>query len=469
MATAVSEAVSGATHEKTIGGPIIIGEGTYGCVHKPSLECKKPGVNYQNTVSKVLDKTEAGIEMKEYKSISKVDKKHHFYLGKPVLCKPKISRRNISSIQKCDSINISKQEQTAVQDLKNLSLIIMKYGGVNLRNYALSIDKNKTKTQILDLFIETRRILLGIHILEKGGIIHCDLKPQNIIYDEKSNRLNFIDFGLTTTAKKIIRDAKKSECYMSIFHWSYPFETEFYNQDKYGKFAAYNNIERDEYYKRVIENIKKHNDDDKTSHIKTLLTYVSDNTEYVNTHLKKYYIMLQTMIVPGRSHYLRFLNKSISTIDTYGVGLSYCSVLTKCKGIINDDLYNDLYAFFVNMVSPLIFERLTIDQLIIEYDMILKKYNLIDDVTGSITNVHNESFSNALSKDITGIIKSISQKNIKVSNKKMDHFTLKKYIRKSSNNKEYNKRVMKKEQIIKKERMIASRRKSPLKTTIKLK
>jgi serine/threonine protein kinase len=459
---------SSATQEKTlqddkttVGGPIIIGEGTYGCVHKPSLECKKPGVKYEDTVSKVLDKTEAGIEMKEYKSIDKVDKKHQFYLGKPVLCKPKVSSRNIRSIQKCDSIHISKQNQTAVRDLKNLSLIIMKYGGLNLRKYSLSIDKtknkDKTKKQLMDLFIESRRILLGIQILEKGGIIHCDLKPQNIIYDEKTNRLNFIDFGLTTTTKKLLRDAKKSECYMSIFHWSYPFETEFYNQDKYDKFAAYNNIEKDEYYKGVIENIKTHNDDDKTSHIKTLLTYISDNTDYVNTHLQKYYTMLQTEIVPGHSHYLRFLNKSVSTIDSYGVGLSYCSVLTKCKGIINDDLYNDLYAFFINMVSPLIFERLTNDQLIIEYDMLLKKYNLIDDATVSITNANNVSSSKELSKDITNIIKSISHKNIKVSNNKMDHFTLKNYVRKSSKNKEYNKRI------IKKQHMIASLRNSPIK------
>ena len=31
----------------------VIGEGTYGCVHKPSLKCKnKPGLDYKNKVSK---------------------------------------------------------------------------------------------------------------------------------------------------------------------------------------------------------------------------------------------------------------------------------------------------------------------------------------------------------------------------------------------------------------------------------
>ena len=35
----------------------VIGEGTYGCVHKPSLKCEttQQDINYDNKISKLLD------------------------------------------------------------------------------------------------------------------------------------------------------------------------------------------------------------------------------------------------------------------------------------------------------------------------------------------------------------------------------------------------------------------------------
>ena len=67
--------------------PKVIGEGSYGCVHKPSLACKnKPNLSYKNKVSKVLRKKSAKDELKEYNNVNKADKKKDFYLGKPVSC-----------------------------------------------------------------------------------------------------------------------------------------------------------------------------------------------------------------------------------------------------------------------------------------------------------------------------------------------------------------------------------------------
>ena len=62
----------------------IVGEGTYGCVVEPALECKKPE-NYENKVSKVMWKKDALEELKEYellKSIPDIDK---YTVNVPVL------------------------------------------------------------------------------------------------------------------------------------------------------------------------------------------------------------------------------------------------------------------------------------------------------------------------------------------------------------------------------------------------
>lgn len=59
----------------------VLGEGTYGCVHYPSLRCKlKKNIDYNNKVSKLTLNNEAKIELKEYNLISKIDKKKNIIL-----------------------------------------------------------------------------------------------------------------------------------------------------------------------------------------------------------------------------------------------------------------------------------------------------------------------------------------------------------------------------------------------------
>mgnify|MGYP000368252659 CR=1 FL=1 len=42
-----------------------------------------------------------------------------------------------------------------------------------------------------------------------NDIIHHDLKPLNIVYNEEQNRLNFIDFGFMTKISSIKEQAKQ--------------------------------------------------------------------------------------------------------------------------------------------------------------------------------------------------------------------------------------------------------------------
>ena len=66
----------------------VIGEGSYGCVHKPSLICKTKKMNYENKISKIMTKKHLNDEIREYKKIKKVDKHHDIHLGTPSTCVP---------------------------------------------------------------------------------------------------------------------------------------------------------------------------------------------------------------------------------------------------------------------------------------------------------------------------------------------------------------------------------------------
>jgi len=80
----------------------VIGEGTYGCVHKPPMKCKnKTRKNNTSSISKLMTDTNASNELREFKLISSADKKKQLYLGKPSKCKADRVLSNIQSISKC--------------------------------------------------------------------------------------------------------------------------------------------------------------------------------------------------------------------------------------------------------------------------------------------------------------------------------------------------------------------------------
>jgi serine/threonine protein kinase len=174
--------------------PKVIGEGSYGCVHKPSLTCKnKPKLSYKNKVSKVLTKKAAKYELNEYKNVQKVDKKNDYYVGKPLACEIENTPVNIDSIQKCTIGN------DVINALTRHKLIIMGDGGINIEDYVKKIKKwtpSNVPRKDTELFLlESLRLFTGLIKFKENGLVHHDLKPQNIVYNEETNRLNFIDFG----------------------------------------------------------------------------------------------------------------------------------------------------------------------------------------------------------------------------------------------------------------------------------
>ena len=100
--------------------PKVIGQGTYGCVLKPSLKCEnKPDQNYDNKVSKILWRGDAKKEIGEYKKVDKADKDKEFYLGKPEICALETpTGANRTAIESCDI------GSDVLADLNNYNLIV---------------------------------------------------------------------------------------------------------------------------------------------------------------------------------------------------------------------------------------------------------------------------------------------------------------------------------------------------------
>ena len=141
--------------------PKVIGEGSYGCVHKPSLTCKnKPKMSYNNKVSKVLLEKAAKDELNEYKNLKNADKKNDFYVGNPVSCDIENIKSNIDSIKKC------KIGTKIINNLKQHKLIIMGDGGINIADYVKKIKKwspsvaNRKESELF--LLESLRLFTGL-------------------------------------------------------------------------------------------------------------------------------------------------------------------------------------------------------------------------------------------------------------------------------------------------------------------
>jgi len=182
------------TETQQITESALIGQGSYGCVFKPNINNKGKTESNSEYISKLQlsgDTLENEINIgKKIQSIT--DYEEYF---SPILEKYPIELKQIEKEQPelsdCEVTNDLKDDTTIFLDK-------IKYVGKNsLQNY-LSIMKKGEPKKFVELFLETNIILLeSLEKLNKIGIIHNDLKEDNIICRNDDGRPILIDFGLS--------------------------------------------------------------------------------------------------------------------------------------------------------------------------------------------------------------------------------------------------------------------------------
>ena len=359
--------------------PVVIGEGTYGCVHKPSLQCKEPGVNYINKISKVMKKKHAIEELKEYAVMDSIDKNKKYYLGNPVKCKAMKTLKNFTSIEKC------RNGQELLKKFSDTSLLILEDGGINLETFAIEYGKlpsSPVNDRKLRLFwLEAHRILVGLKLFIDNKIIHHDLKAQNLVYNTTRNRVNFIDFGFMTTQKKIIRSSSKSTNYLSKCHWSFPLEMEFYDKINYTRHAKKQMASKLQIYNTNIDDFKNSISTPVSKAMRIFFSYVLDKTSpdydvLLDRYLKDYYNMV-IHNMNDESKYNDFIQKSVNTIDIYGVGIAFMYILIKTSHLIRKSMAEQLHELFYLMLCPDLNKRVDIDILLSQYETILQDNGIL--------------------------------------------------------------------------------------------
>ena len=339
----------------------VIGEGAYGCVHKPSLICKDKNINYKNKISKLMKKENAEIELSEYDKIMTVDNNEDYFISKPEICVPKISINNLLSIDKCKDFNINS--------IDNYRLLMIPDGGIDLNKFAEQVkdmeNNEKHKQKIIDFWLSGHLLLKGIKEMLESGIIHHDLKPGNIVYDIKKKELKFIDFGFMDYKKNIIKHLRKSSHSLARPYWYFPFDIGILNRDVFNKICSAKLKKRKLLFKNFMENEKY----DTESHMEMFYVIADNNKEFIKENTELFYNFFMSL---KKDQYAYYIEKTLNSIDIYGLGVSFLHVLNNSKHLMDAGIFSDFKELFKTMVSASIEIRPNIDELLQRYELILE-------------------------------------------------------------------------------------------------
>lgn len=209
----------------------LIGEGSYGCIFRPYVNCKIKTKRIKSGVGKIfIDNIDFQNEKSIQEKIDLLDPKYEFTVPLYTSCDTNKFIKN-DQAEKCtlldNSINNSHKQ------------LIYKYGGKDFKSI-LKLKGNINK--FMDIFIKLRPILLGIKKLYENNYVHQDIKPANILFDGK--KISLIDFGIVTHCNKIYTQENTY-----VLKYNYP-----YYPPEYKLFIHKGNF--NSFYSKTMNNFK---------------------------------------------------------------------------------------------------------------------------------------------------------------------------------------------------------------------
>lgn len=185
----------------------LINQGAYGCIFRPGITCgnKLDTTKYVTKIQKsarALDN-----EWRISRKVKKI-KGYSKYFA-PVLkqCNVKIAKSRAKTFQKCETFSDKSTEE--ITSSTYVSSKIRYVGKTNLREYLLN-DTPERKFAV-ELYLTHTYLLKGLEKLFSAGVVHFDLKYNNIMYDHELEAPVIIDFGLSFgTDRMTTKDQLKS-------------------------------------------------------------------------------------------------------------------------------------------------------------------------------------------------------------------------------------------------------------------
>jgi len=211
--------------KQKIGGKLI-NTGSKSCILKPNLPCKNSN---ESPNDKKISKIVFGEKSKEYTEnetkinhiIKEIPGYKDWSLVFDKMCKPPLfdeAKKIDKGLYDCigdpsveeSTVKLKGNLNTKKRDLfnKHSIMLVGDYGGVTLDAYfeklmndSEDFDPILFDYKFLVLMDKLKYIFIGLHVMRDNKISHLDVKPDNIILDEKY--FKFIDFGISAEYKNL--------------------------------------------------------------------------------------------------------------------------------------------------------------------------------------------------------------------------------------------------------------------------
>jgi len=350
---------------------LVIGEGGYGCVHKPSLKCdKNESINqslsslssYNGKVSKLLLTKDAIKELDNLKIVDEIDQQKQFHLNMPVKCEPDLSQETMAGIKRC------RNSKVIQKNLAKYSLLVMDDGGMTLRKYRQSGAGKILNKPFLEAVLN---LLQGVESFLTKGYIHRDIKSDNLVYNQNTFQAKFIDFGLMTTSKQLEQGCRTNKYNMfSDFYFACPMEAYFALQGNFDKFKL------PDPYSTLDSRQRK----GFSSAFSTYCKEISPPGTKCDSAIISIMHNFNLKMANSALTYDEFLSKLIKTFDSYGLGMALKCVFNGLDMRLNSEkddikIIDAFLALFTKMSTPDLIDRIFIEDAIKEYKSILQNYS----------------------------------------------------------------------------------------------
>lgn len=361
---------------------VFVNQGTYGCVYRPPLKCKNKKKFGKDMISKLMVDEEAKAEISGYKILEKIDPNHKYYPGPPEACDANATDPNITNSE-CTILAENPE-------VKEYSLLFYKDGGTDLDDFVEehldSYLKTNPQRQTDLFFLNAHNLFKGIKLYINNDFIHHDIKPSNIVFNRKTYKFNFIDFGLSSVASDLVKDILTKTDYES-FHWSYPIEVGFTNAKKDFYFPKLTNEKMNKVEKDFVQMFTEPDRDYQNTYKIKPTRYTHTTFRYMMNELKPLDIpSMVKSVVDGLKYYRtnhnfeKFVNDTVPFMDVYALGFTMNHMLNFffLKNAVTDEQYARYSALFESMFNFNCSKRLNnIDTIITEYEKILEKTGVL--------------------------------------------------------------------------------------------
>jgi len=324
----------------------VLGEGTFGCVLKPSIRCinkKYMSIDYTGKISKLMTLKNATDELKEYNNIKHIDNIYKYVVEPPILCdKPDKNQIN-------DAIKLCKNKDFHKKDAK-LAILIQKMAGIDLVAFITDVLPTISNYEKLIFWKKSIQLIKGIEFFVKKNIVHHDIKLNNIVYNIKNHEFKFIDLGKMSCINKLITLGKKNNQREAQEWFNYP-DGYYGNKSKY-EFKSILNYKQYPFDKSWIEYVNKLYSIFDLYGIKRIFTNFADYVKPVGVNANFFKEVIE-ISKPGKTIWdhnsvNNYLEKMEKLIEQYINPLIQSTPKTTLSAQTNNIYNNNIITSFVN-------------------------------------------------------------------------------------------------------------------------